>query len=116
MRRQWSLLRAQQGSYIISAATAGDEAQELDQLGHGVLTYALLAAVGAVDTGPLARRAAQPSSAESGDFLAVREWYSYAEENVPSLTKLYFGREQFVVQKRHGKSFPLIPVGDTGSP
>ena len=43
-----------QGSFIIAATAAKAEAQEVPELGHGVLTYALLAGLGATDSGPFA--------------------------------------------------------------
>ena len=76
-----------QGSYIISAVAANAEAQEVDQLGHGILTYALLAAAGAVDAGPLVGHTVEPTELESGYGLAVRDWLDYAEDTVPSLMK-----------------------------
>jgi WD40 repeat protein len=104
-----------QGSYMITAAPANAEAQEIDQLGHGILTYALLAAAGAVDTGPLASRTAEPTDSGSGNGLAIRDWLDYAENNVPPLMVLYFGRKQFVETIRQGDNFVLLSLPPAGS-
>lgn len=99
-----------QGSFTIAAAAATDEAQESPQLGHGVLTYALLAAAGAVEAGPLVKQPLRPQTADN--LVDVREWFSFAQDKVPSLTKLYFGQEQFVGFSGQGNSFPLLPAAN----
>lgn len=96
-----------QGIFTIAATAAGDEAQEVPELGHGVLTYALLAGLGAVDSGPLKQQVIEP---KEGKLVEVRDWFSFAQDKVPRLTGLYFGREQFVGFSGHGQSFPLLPL------
>lgn len=61
---------------------------------------------GAVDRGPLQ---SQRLSAEDG-LVQVRDWFGFAQDKVPTLTKLYFGREQLVSAKSEGRNFPLLPV------
>ena len=96
-----------QGSFILAAASAGEEAQEVPELGHGVLTYTLLAALGAVESGPLKR---QPlSTPEDDKLLRVRRWFGFAQDEVPTLTKAYFGKEQFVRFVGSGNDFPILP-------
>jgi hypothetical protein len=97
-----------QGSFILAAASAGEEAQEVPELGHGVLTYTLLAALGAVDSGPLKRRPL--STSEDQSLLRVRRWFGFAQDEVPTLTKAYFGKEQFVRYAGEGADFPLLPL------
>lgn len=77
---------------MIAAATASQNAEEIEDLGHGALTYALLAGLGGVERGPLKARAFET---EDG-VIQVREWLGFAQENVPTLTKLFYGREQLV--------------------
>ena len=96
-----------QGVFTIAATAAGDEAQEVPQLGHGVLTYSLLAGLGAADEGPLT---GQGIKTTESDVVDVRDWFSFAQDKVPLLTKLYFGREQFVAFSGHGQSFPILPT------
>ena len=68
----------------------------------------LLAALGAVDSGPLKRRPL-PTPAED-KLLRVRSWFGFAQDEVPTLTKAYFGREQFVRFAGSGADFPLLPL------
>jgi hypothetical protein len=92
-----------QGSFILAATAAGEEAQESAQLGHGVLTYTLLARLGAVTMGPLKDRA-MPRA----DVLKVRDWFAFAQDEVPALTKVLFGREQYVKYIGSGADFPIL--------
>ena len=52
-QRAFETCRRSTGCHVIAAATASQNAEEIDDLGHGALTYALLAGLGAVDRGPL---------------------------------------------------------------
>ncbi len=100
------LVRAQ-GVCTIAAAPAGAEAQEVDELRHGVLTYVLLAALGGVDFGPLKDQPLQPKDPEH--VADVQEWFSYAGDRVPELMKRYYQREQ-EVDYRVGGRLPVLPV------
>jgi hypothetical protein len=40
----------------------------------------------------------------------VRDWFTFAQDKVPLLTRLYFGEEQFIGFSGHGESFPLLPL------
>jgi uncharacterized caspase-like protein len=99
-----------QGSFILAATAATDDAQEVPELGHGVLSYALLAGIGAVDKGPLKRRRLQPSGEEK--IARVRDWFGFAQDEVPVLTRAYFGQEQFVRFTGAGSDFPILPLGE----
>jgi hypothetical protein len=101
-------LSRSQGVFTIAAAATGEEAQEVAELGHGVLSYALLGGLGAVDGGPLAGQALTPANAER--VADVLEWFSYASGQVPRLTRRYFGHEQDVQTSGQGASFPVLPV------
>lgn len=100
-------LSGAQGVFTLAAAAATAEAQEVPQLGHGVLTYALLAAVGNVQGGPLEGQSLKPSAS---DAVEVRDSFNYAQDKVPALTKVYLGQEQFVGFSGHGQSFPVLPL------
>ncbi len=67
-----------QGIYCLAAAPTGVAAKESEKLGHGVLTYSLLAALGAAKAGPWQ---GQPLAAAVG----VRDWLHYAQQRVPVL-------------------------------
>jgi WD40 repeat protein/uncharacterized caspase-like protein len=105
-QRAFETFRRSTGCHVIAAATATQEAQEIRDLGHGALTYALLAGLGAVDRGPLKSR----SIATKDGLIHVREWLTFAQENVPMLTKLYYGHEQIVDVFAEGRSFPVIKI------
>lgn len=96
-----------QGSFIIAATAATADAQEVPDLGHGVLSYALLAGLGGVGAGPLRQQTARPSD---GQVITVRDWFVFAQDKVPTLTRLYFNDEQFVKYVGAGSDFPLLPL------
>jgi len=58
--------------FTIAASAAAEEAKESKQLGHGLLTYALLAGLGAVKEGPLEGKRIEPSSPDQTVY--VLEW------------------------------------------
>jgi uncharacterized caspase-like protein len=98
-----------EGVFTIAASSAGAEAQEIEALRHGVLTYALLAALkGVPPGGPLENLTLQPTSAVG--MVDVLEWFSYAAGHVPRLTKQYLQQEQDVQTSGQGASFPVLPV------
>jgi uncharacterized caspase-like protein len=98
-----------QGVFTIAATAAGDEAQEVPELGHGVLTYALLAGLGAIEVGPLKQ---QKIGGQTSDLVDVRDWFVFAQDKVPMITEYHFGRAQFVAFSGHGQSFPLLPANE----
>ncbi len=103
-------LNRSQGVFTIAACAAGEEAQEAKDLGHGLLTYALLAGLRAVAGGPLEGKGVSPSNHQQ--VVDVLEWFAFASGQAPGLMKRYFGREQEVHTSSSGTSFPLLPVRD----
>ncbi len=97
-----------QGSFIIAATAAGDEAQEVPDLGHGVLTYTLLAGLGEVEQTIPGFRKLEPPEGEK--LLTVRDWFGFAQDRVPTLSKLFFKREQLVNFQSRGQNFPILPM------
>jgi hypothetical protein len=69
-------LAYEKGMYILTAAQSYQAAQEASQLGHGLLTYAL------VEEG--LKQAAADSDPKDGEVL-VREWFDYASTRVPNM-------------------------------
>lgn len=96
------------GVFTIAAAAASEEAQEAKQLGHGVLTYSLLAGLKAVDEGPLAGKYAQPAGPDQ--VVDVMEWFTFAAGQVPRLTQSLYGTGQDVQTSTQGASFPVLPL------
>ncbi len=101
-------LSRSQGVYVISATAATEEAKEAEVLGHGVLTYALLAGLRAVEGGPLERLSVQPSN--PNQVVDVLEWFSFAAGHVPRLTRQFCNAEQNVHMAGRGGSFPVLPL------
>jgi len=102
-------LGKERGVFAIAASSAGAEAQEIEDLGHGVLTYALLAGLRATKPGgPLENLAVRPSSPDG--TVDVLEWFSYASGHVPRLTKRHLGIEQEVQMSGLGRSFAVLPL------
>ncbi len=69
-------LAYEKGMYILTAAQSYQAAQEVSQLGHGLLTYALVEEglkQGAADSDPKDRQ------------IVVREWFDYAATRVPNM-------------------------------
>jgi WD40 repeat protein len=69
-------LAYEKGMYILTAAQSYQAAQEVSQLGHGLLTYAL------VEEG--LKQAAADSNPRDGEVW-VREWFDYATTRVPNM-------------------------------
>ena len=69
-------LAYEKGMYILTAAQSYQAAQEASQLGHGLLTYAL------VEEG--LKQAAADSDPKDGEVW-VREWFDYASTRVPNI-------------------------------
>ncbi len=101
------------GTFTLAAVGSNAEAQEVDDLGHGLLTYALLAAAHAAETGPLIERPLRPAAARG--VADVLEWFSYAAGQVPRLSKQYFGSEQQVQLGGQGKAFQVLRVSASAS-
>jgi WD40 repeat protein len=99
-----------QGLFVLAAAAATEEAKEPDKLGHGVLSYSLLAGLSAVKGGPLEARPIQPAA--SSRVVDVLEWFNYANAYVPRLTREFCGAEQNVHMSGKGNSFPVLPATD----
>jgi len=108
LREAIERLSRTQGVFTIAASAATEEAQEAKALGHGVLTYSLLAGLKAVDSGPLADRHVQPTSPDQ--VVDVLEWFTFAAGQVPRLTQKLYGVSQDVQTSTQGASFPVLPL------
>jgi uncharacterized caspase-like protein len=88
-------LAYEKGLYILTAAQSFQAAQEASQLGHGLLTFAL------VDEG--LKQAAADREPKDGAIL-VREWLDYATNRVPEMQvdKMKASRNLFFVEEERG--------------
>ncbi|HJR08802.1 MAG TPA: caspase family protein [Pyrinomonadaceae bacterium] len=69
-------LAYEKGMYILTAAQSFQAAQEASEVGHGLLTYAL------VEEG--LKQSAADAQPQNGEIL-VREWFDYATVRVPTI-------------------------------
>lgn len=99
IRAQQRLARSS-GTFLVAASTADQYAKEFPELGHGVLTYAILTGLG---------EKGKPAAAvgESGN-VTVNALLQYVSDEVPLLAEKYQGGRQDVVQFSTGQDFPLI--------
>jgi hypothetical protein len=89
------LVRAE-GLFIIAASTRQQEAIEVPELGHGILTYALLSGLGAIGDATL------PA------VITMHQLLSYVSQKVPELaTRFARTTRQVPVSFSRGMDFPL---------
>lgn len=95
------MLARAEGIYLFAAATKQQAAAEVPDLGHGVLTYALLSGLG--DKG-------EPKAlGPGGDMVTISSLWTYVSQQVPELAEKYQGGEkQYPVISSTGQDFPLV--------
>lgn len=87
------------GTFWITASGTEQFATELEELGHGVFTYALLEGLSGKADGGL-----------KDGSISVSELSTYIQERVPSLAEKYKGVLQYPVGYSYGNDFPLVTV------
>jgi WD40 repeat protein len=97
-----------QGIFTLAASTADEAAAEVPDLKHGILSYALLAGLKAIEQGPLAGQHIQTTNPDQ--VVDVLEWFSYASGHVPRLSKKFTGQDQTVEMHGRGEAFPVLPL------
>jgi len=86
------------GVTVLAAAGSEQFAAELDALGHGLFTHALLEGIA--------------GRADAGDGkITVRELEAFVNDEVPALTEKYRGAAQYPNSFSRGQDFP-IAIGD----
>jgi hypothetical protein len=98
VRSQQKLARSS-GTFLIAASTADQYAVEVPELGHGVLTYALLAGLGQ------GKKPAAPLNTQGE--VTVNSLLRYLTDEVPRLSEKYHGFRQEIVQFSTGQDFSL---------
>lgn len=93
--RSQQLLARTSGTFLIAATKADEYAYEIPQLGHGILTYALLNSLGLTGKGDSLKSATANSLLQS------------VSTKVPQLSEKYHGVRQQVIQYSSGQDFPL---------
>ena len=102
VRAQQRLARSS-GVFLIAASTAEQAAKEYPELGHGVLTYAILRALG---------EGGRPEAVDDQGTVTANSLLTYVAREVPRLTRKFQGSEQIPVQFSTGQDFPLVTSGD----
>jgi len=94
------MLARSQGVYLIAASTKQQYAYEVPELGHGLLTYALLSGLG---------EKGQPQAPTTSEgIITVYSLLQYVNQSVPELTEKYHaGEKQYPVSSNTGQDFPL---------
>jgi WD40 repeat protein len=94
------MLARSAGVYLIAAATKRQYAIEVPELGHGVLAYAVLSALGEK----------RPSSVATKDgLITMFGLLQFVNDQVPELTEKYHGGlKQYPVVFSTGMDFPLV--------
>lgn len=93
--RSQQLLARASGTFLIAATKGEDYAYEIPQLGHGVLTYALLDSLGLKES-------------NAKQAVTANELLRAVSTKVPALSEQYQGVRQQVIQYSSGQDFPLV--------
>ena len=98
-----AILARSTGTHFLFASTADQLAKEIPEIGHGVMTYAILDAMSG-GGGKL--------TTEEG--ISVRDISNYTEEQVPIFSELYTPNKvaQYPIFCSYGQDFPLILPGE----
>ena len=97
--RSQQLLARSSGTFLIAATKAEEYAYEIPQLGHGVLTYALLESLGLTE--------GSTTEVKTLDGITANELLQSVSIKVPKLSEKYQGVRQQVIQYSSGQDFPL---------
>ena len=100
--RSQQLLARSSGTFLIAATKGEEYAYEIPQLGHGVLTFAILEALGVKQD---STEGSQPAAAEG---ITANDLLRAVSDRVPELSEKYQGVRQQVIQYSSGEDFPLV--------
>lgn len=99
--RSQQLLARASGTFLIAATKGEEYAYEIPQLGHGVLTYAILESLG------LAKNSDSSAPARAEQGMTANELLHQVSTRVPELSEKYQGVRQQVIQYSSGQDFPI---------
>jgi len=99
-------LSRSKGVHLLVATGCTAKAVEFSQLGHGALSYALLAAAG-IDRGPLKDLRTESATGE----LDVTDWFDFAAGQAGPLLEKLTGAPQGVHCSTRAKAFPILLQG-----
>ena len=93
------------GVHVMAAAGSDQYATEVQSLGHGIFTYAILEALGGKADG-----------APRDGNVTVYELKAYLNDQVPELSREYKGNTQWPYTFSIGHDFPLIRSNEPPDP
>jgi WD40 repeat protein len=83
------------GTYWLAASNSNQFAGEFSQLGHGVFTFSILQGL------------AGKADGQNDKIITVQELSAYISDQVPQLSKVHKGSEQYPVTYGFGNDFPI---------
>ena len=95
--RSQQLLARASGTFLVAATKAEDYAYEIPELGHGVLTYAILEALGVKEGGA--------AKVDRRDGVTANELLQSVSARVPELSEKFQNVRQNVMQYSSGQDF-----------
>jgi WD40 repeat protein len=100
-RKALQALARATGVFLIAASTKQQEANEIEELGHGILTFTLLSGLG---------EKGEPQALRDKDgAITMMSLLQYVHQRVPELTEKYrAGKRQYPVTQSNGMDFPLL--------
>ncbi len=99
-RKVTQMLARSIGVYLIAASTKQQDAVEVPELGHGVLTYALLSGLG--------EKGEPQAPVGTEGVVTMFSLLQYVNQQVPELTEKYHHSKQYPVSFNTGMDFPLV--------
>ena len=99
-----------EGAFALASLSTGGKFPEVDDLGHGMMVYTLLAGMGFVERGPLRDRWIDPMNAEN--VVDAVQWFGFASRQTRALGQKYFGTRHEVYHTIAADSFPVLPLPD----
>jgi WD40 repeat protein len=95
-----------QGLHTLAAVAATDKSGEHAEFGHGVISYALLAAANGVSSGPLQAKPMEPTGPAGA--IDVADWFHVAAEQAGAVREKLAGVPPDVHSSLQARGFPIL--------
>jgi WD40 repeat protein len=99
-RKAIQMLARADGIFVLAASTKQQYASAVPELGHGVLTYALLTALG--------EKGEPQAPTDPAGLITILSLLTYVNKAVPELAEKYNRPKQYPVFFNTGMDFPLV--------